>query len=421
MAGGVDMGRSEDSQSRAPNGVARTHVEDGVVATVARSQEFFGHRSWAVRNDTVELAVTESGAHMAPVTFYRKDEMPVEPYYIGFSWQGGDVISEEKPEVMRGDFFCLPFGANTTPYNGECHPSHGETARFPWTFVGANSEGSRTSIVLEIEPKARAGRVTRELSIVSGQNVVYDRTSIEGFVGKTTMAHHAILALPRSEGALLVSSSPFVFGMTCPYPFSDSAKGEYQSLAVGAEFDDLRRVPSIFKGAPDSDCSAYPSRRGFTDLLEVWNDPNAEALAWVAAVNTEEGYLWFALKDPAVLPSRVVWVENHGRHQHPWNGRTCCLGLEDGCTFFDKGIAESCSPNEITARGLPTCHELSGKKPFVVTYIQGVVKIPEGFDRVKSADFGVEGVTFVSENGKRAFARVHHAFLYTASLKECQE
>ena len=55
----------------------------------------------------------------------------------------------------------------------------------------------------------------------------------------------------------------------------------------------------------------------------------------------DEGFLWFSLKDPAVLPMTMLWMENHGRHFPPWNGRNCCLGLEDLCGYFAGGYAPS--------------------------------------------------------------------------------
>jgi len=46
-----------------------------------------GQPSWVIQSDQVELAITEIGGHMAPVTFYRKDPSPVQPYHIS-PWQG---------------------------------------------------------------------------------------------------------------------------------------------------------------------------------------------------------------------------------------------------------------------------------------------------------------------------------------------
>lgn len=368
---------------------------------------------WVLGNDQIELAITQLGAQMAPVTFYR-NAGGVKPYYIS-PWQG-ENLKFDVPVLtpLRGDFFCMPFGGNSKAYEGATFPPHGEMVGAPWTLVGSEKKGTVTALTIAFDTKARPGKVTRQLSLVDGQNVIYSQTRIEGFKGKTSLAFHAILAMPQKERALLVSTSPIKFGMTCPYPFSDPASGEYQSLAVGARFSTLSKVPSIYKGAPDVDCSAFPTQRGFANLLQVFSDPTVKGKpAWVAAVNTEENWLWFALKDPTVLPGRVFWMENHGRYGKPWNGRNNCLGLEDGCSFFDKGIAESCAPNVISRQGIPTCLDLKGDKPFNVNYIEGVVKVPAGFGRVASAQFKPGSVTFVSATDKRVTATVNHEFLWS--------
>ena len=46
-----------------------------------------GQPAWVIQSDQIELAVTELGGHMAPVTFYRKDPSTVHPYHIS-PWQG---------------------------------------------------------------------------------------------------------------------------------------------------------------------------------------------------------------------------------------------------------------------------------------------------------------------------------------------
>jgi hypothetical protein len=383
---------------------------------VMQERNVFGEPSWIIANNSVELALTKCGAHMAPVTFYRDTEHSIRPYYIGFAKK---YSTGPQPDVMRGDFFCLPYGSNATPYQGEKHPVHGETARQPWSLIEQTERGKRCTIIVGIEPKVRSGRVTRELSIIEGQHLVYERTTITGFAGRTTMAHHAIVAVPKKERTFLVSTEPFVLGMTCPYQFSDPVNGEYQALQIGARFERIEAIPSIYKDTEPADCSAYPARRGYADLFQTWASPQSN-VGWVAGVNTEENYLWFALKDPKVLPSRNFWMENGGRHHHPWNGETCCLGLEDTCSFFDRGIAESSEANAITTLGLPTCHELNGNDPFVVTYIQGVVKTPVGFDRVQTAEFQTDGVLFITEKGQQVFAAVKHSFLHSASLEELE-
>jgi len=122
------------------------------------------------------------------------------------------------------------------------------------------------------------------------------------------------------------------------------------------------------------------------------------------------------LKDPAVLRTTVFWMENHGRHAHPWNGRNNCLGLEDVTGYFADGLAGATRENLLIREGVETALELSADKPTSVNYIQGVVKIPNGFENVKMLEFASGEVTFISTAGQRITAPVRHEFLKTGAL-----
>jgi len=388
-------------------------------AEIAKVRTVHSQPSFVISTKQVELAVTEIGGHMAPVTFFRDSRQPVRPYYIS-PWQ------DEKPSKMpvpvlvplRGDFFCLPFGGNAQEVWGEKHPPHGETAGSRWILASAKRTGDLTSLTLAIETKIRPGRVTKELSLVDGQNVVYSRHTISGFVGRAPLGHHATLALPEKEGAVQLATSAFRFGMTYPGPFSDPRQREYQSLLPGAKWTDLTKVPTAWKGAPDADLTLLPARYGYADLIQLINEPweTTRGPAWVTATFAEDGYLWFSLKDPGVLRSTVFWIENHGRHGHPWNGRNNCLGLEDVTAYFAEGVAVSTGENALTKEGVATAIELSATKPTVVNYIQGVVRIPDGFGAVRTLEFAPGEVTFVSTTGQRVATPVRHEFLKSGLL-----
>ena len=370
--------------------------------------------SWVLATPQVELALTRLGGHMAPVTFYRDTDHPVQPYHIT-PWQG-EKHDYPVPVLvpLRGDFFCLPFGGNETAVNGEKHPPHGETAGSKWTFVGSKKSGDVLTLTTTLETKIRPGRVTKELSLVDGENVVYSRHLIEGFAGPTPLGHHATLAMPETEGAFRVSTSPFQFGMVAPGLFSDPAKAEYQALQIGGRFTDLHKVPAAWKGAADADLASLPARKGFADLVLLLNTPGERA--WVTATRRDEGWVWFALKDPAVLTGTLFWLENHGRHGMPWLGRNNCVGIEDITGHWADGLAASTAPNVLTREGLRTAIDLSASRPTAVNYIQGVVRVPPGFDEVKTLEFGPGTVTFISTGGLRVTAPVRHEFLKTGKL-----
>ncbi|MBI3865610.1 MAG: hypothetical protein HY290_27370, partial [Planctomycetia bacterium] len=107
---------------------------------------------------------------------------------------------------------------------------------------------------------------------------------------------------------------------------------------------------------------------------------------------------------------------SHGRHGHPWNGRNNCLGLEDVTSHFADGLAASTRENALTREGIKTSVDLKAGEPFIVNYIQGVVRVPAGFAAVKSLEFSPGEVTFISTTGLRVIAPLKHEFLKTGKL-----
>ncbi|GDY20094.1 hypothetical protein LBMAG56_14390 [Verrucomicrobiota bacterium] len=388
-------------------------------AAAAELPFFHAQPCFVVATKQVEVAVTQTGGHMAPVTFFRDSAAPVRPYYVS-PWQDEPPAKMPVPVLvpLRGDFFCLPFGGNSEEVAGEKHPPHGETAGEAWRLVGTKTAADVTTLTLGLETKVRTGRVTKELSLVAGQNVVYSRHVIEGFAGRVPLGHHATLAMPEADGAVRIATSAFRFGMTCPSLFSDPKQREYQALLPGAKWSDLAKVPAAWKGAPDADLTRLPGRYGHADLIQLANESweKTGGPAWTTATFADAGYVWFALKDPAVLRTTVFWMENRGRHGHPWNGRNNCLGLEDVTAFFADGLAASTRENLLTKEGVDTALTLRADQPTAVNYIQGVVKIPAGFENVQSLEFAPGAVTFISTTGQRVTAPVRHEFLKTGRL-----
>lgn len=388
-------------------------------ADSTRTRTIHSQPSFVLSSREVEVAVTRLGGHMAPVTFFRDTSHPVQPYHIS-PWQDEKASAMPAPVLvaLRGDFFCLPFGGNSEAVNGEKHPPHGEIVGEPWALQGTTRAGDVTTLKLGFQTKIRKGQVTKELSLVDGQNVVYSRHRIEGFSGRVPLGHHATLAMPEKEGSVRIATSPIRFGMTCPGLFSDPRQREYQALLPGARWSDLSRVPMAWKGAPDADLTRMPLAQGYADLVQLVNEPweKTGGPAWTAATFTDRGYVWFSLKDPAVLQGTVFWMENHGRHGHPWNGRNNCLGLEDVTAHFADGLAASTRENALSREGASTALELRSDRPTDVNYIQGVVRIPEGFGEVRALEFGPGTVTFVSTSGQRISAPVRHEFLRTGRL-----
>jgi hypothetical protein len=379
--------------------------------TQVKKRIIHGQPSWRVASTQVEAFVTETGGHLGPVTFDRQVRK-LQPYSVA-PWVEERVDPAEPTiiKVLRGDFFCLPFGGNATPYGKEKHPVHGETANARWQFRSLETQAGRSCLHLSLQTKVRPGRVDKRIWLVDGQNTIYSQHVVSGMSGPMNLGHHAMLKFPDAPGSGLLSTSRFVYGQVFPHVFELPENGGYSWLKQGAEFTSLETVPAL--NGETADLTRYPARRGFEDLVMMVSDAELP-FAWTAVAFPKERYVWFALKDPRVLRETIFWLSNGGRHYPLWSSRHVnVMGLEEVTSNFHLGLAESARKNPISRKGFPTCLTLNPRKPLVVPYIMGVATIPAGFDRVASiqAARGNQAILLQSASGKQASAAVDLNFL----------
>jgi len=380
-------------------------------STRGKMRVIHGQPSWRLASTAVEVYVTETGGHLGPVTFERKGRK-LQPYSVA-PWTAEKPVGPMPPiiRVLRGDFFCLPFGNNTTPFRGEKHPVHGQTANARWQFRALETRHRRHWLHLSLRTKVRRGRVDKRIWLVDGENVVYSQHVVSGLSGPMNLGHHAMLKFPEALGSGRVSTSRFVYGQVFPRPFERPERGGYSCLKPGATFDSLEEVPTIT--GESADLTRYPARRGFEDLVMLVNDDHGP-FAWTAVTFPGERYVWFALKDPQILRETILWLSNGGRHYPPWSGRHVnVMGIEEVTSYFHFGLAEAARKNPISDKGFPTCLALSATKPLVVPYIMGVAPIPAGFDRVATIrpSQGNQGILLESDSGGQVEAAVELNFL----------
>jgi hypothetical protein len=352
-----------------------------------------GQESWTRTTGAVSAAITVTGGMVGPVTFTLPDGRSVEPYYVN-PWHADDpdVIAALEPPVLgplRGDFFCLPFGGNNA-VGQEDHLPHGEASCETWRIRQDQGEAWESRIILEREYWACPGKVVRELTFGTDSPWILSSHTLTGFYGAYPLGMHATLRGGDNRGTWTIQTAPFDFGLTDPEFAAPYASGEYSALAPGEFFHDLARVPTRWKTPGWTDCTVFPDRKGFVDIAAIFRkaDPNAapaKRLAWTVAVNNEEGYLWYSIKDAAVLPQTVFWMENGGRHGAPWSGRNSCIGIEETCGFLASGRTASVGGNAVNRRGVPTAVQLSSQDPAVIRTLQGVLPL-------KNTDISVIGL-----------------------------
>lgn len=372
-----------------------------------KAKDVLGQPSWRIANDAVEVYMTQRGGHTGPATFFRAKEKfapySVAPWYNEKAAKSGDRLLG----VLRGDFFCMPFGAG-----------HGEPASGDWklTELGETEPdcecgcgGGCTYMTAEMKLKKPKGKIEKLVALRKGEQAIYVCHDISGVSGAYCYGHHAMLKWEK-QGAGLISVSKFKYGQVCPTMFEDPEAGGYQSLKPGTTFTSLNKVPRLDGGV--ADLTVYPARLGFEDLVMVCADTKVP-FAWSAAVYPDQRMVWFALKDPNKLASTVLWHSNGGRHYAPWSGRHVgVLGIEEVTAYFAFGNDQSIKANPVSKKGIPTYRNFKADDTFSIPYIMAAAKIPAGFDHVKSIDPVKDSVVrLTSKSGKKVDAKVAWEFL----------
>ena len=333
-----------------------------------------GQPSYTVESTKVKAAVTVQGGHLTARFDTGKGE--IDPFFTAPWWSEG--VDEEQPgvlQVLRGDFFCFPFGGGEDRKRGITYPPHGQTACEPWDLQTLEQDEAGASLELAMDLDA-GGRVTKCISLKYHEPVIYIEHSIEGFTGSMPLGYHPTLKLPDRPGAGIIDMSPPIAGFTAPETFENPEAGGYSRLALGAEITDRTKVPTI--DGDTVDISRYPTPSGFEDLALFVSDPERD-FSFTAASLPDEGYLYFHIKNPRVLAQTLFWMSNGGRHYAPWNGRVrSVLGMEEITSFFHYGIEKSAGDNFISERGYPTSVQLDGGKSSY-RIIMGLVPIGKKF------------------------------------------
>lgn len=327
-----------------------------------------GEPSVTIGNDVVTASITLRGAQIAPVRFHR-GEHAASPYSLA-PWLPGEVDGVgDLLDVLRGDFWCLPFGAQPDG------PAHGDPACAVWTVQRQSAD----AVTLAIHASDSGARIAKTVSVREGQSALFQEILIGGLQGAYPYGTHPILdfsSLP--PGSVRLSTSPMRWMSVFDGVFSDPAMGEHQVLQPSAAFTDLAAVPRM--DGTTADISRYPLGEHHEDLVMLCNEPDAGPLGWTAA--SAPGMTWFALKDVRDFPSTLFWMSNGGRSQAPWSSRHVGrIGIEDVCSWFHAGLVPS-REDRLADRGIPTTAVFHADEARTLRVVQAVAFTPAGFGRV---------------------------------------
>lgn len=354
-----------------------------------------GQPSYLLENGRVKVHVTVQGGHLT-ATFNDS----ITPFFTAPWWQEADIgDADQIIKILRGDFFCLPFGANLEPYEGQQHPIHGQTCNDCWDFVGLEEIDGEKALRLRMDLDADRGSVEKIIRVSDAQPLIYSEHIVTGWEGKSSAGHHAILQFPEEPGSGIIDMTEPVTGFTTPDLIEDSAMGGYCLLKPGQEITDRTKVPC--GDGSTADLTRYPTKKGYEDVVIFMSD-TSKPFVFTAASFPTEGYLYFQLKDPRVLPQTLFWLSNGGRHYAPWSGRLSgVLGMEEIAGFFHYGIKESVEPNFMQEKGFKPFVEFSKDHPTSIRVIMGLVPIAGYFTGVEDIiPSGDSEITILGKGGE---------------------
>jgi hypothetical protein len=360
-------------------------------------QVVHGEPSLRLKARKVKCAVTLRGGHLAPAEFRCGDRW-VSPFSLA-PWKPSECERGTEPilQVLRGDFFCFPFGGQK---DGSIH---GEPANNRWKPVRSTSH--ELVMTMPLRQHAR-GKITKIVRLSDSDAAIYQSHVIEGVRGAYNFGYHAILQFPTKPAAAQIRTSAFVFGGVLPPPYGNPEAGEYSALQAGAVFDDLGRVP--LAGGGTTSLKEYPARNGYEDIAMVSHATGD--FAWTSV--TMDGYVWMSLKDPRTLASTLFWITNGGRHFPPWNGRhRFRMGIEEVTSAFCFGLEDSRRRRGMP-EGVPSTLTFHPKKPTAINQIHVVHPVPKNFGGVKKVQRAAGSVLVTGESGRTVTIPVYWRFLH---------
>jgi hypothetical protein len=323
-----------------------------------------------IATNGIRLAFNPEGGIIDELTIDTADG-PLRPLHKAPWVRAGEQLSPEVAPVetrLAGDFFCAPFGASGTDV-----PIHGWSANGHWNADGRSetADGALTARY-RLEQSVSGAQLIKEITIVAGQPIVYQRHVFTGGAGHIPIAHHAMIHVP---GGAQLSFSPKAFGRTPNgAPETDPARGN-SIFAYPQTFTSLRAVK--LKDGRTVDASRYPFDDGHEDI-SVLAEATGAKLGWSAAVAITDGFVFFAVKDAARLPETILWMSNGGRSYSPWNSRhRAVIGIEEAATgMHATGDLADAPSSDGLATGLDLGVETA------IRYAFGAIAVPSGWSEI---------------------------------------
>ncbi|MCL2834297.1 MAG: hypothetical protein FWD78_14085 [Treponema sp.] len=281
---------------------------------------------------------------------------------------------------ITGNFPCIPNFGPGLVINGIEIPAHGWTANSLWKFNSGGADDETGAAwaysVLDSPDRAMPLSFKKIDAILPEQNIHYVsiKVSNNGETGQEICAgwHNTLGAPFLAEGCRITAAATAWTTAPAGSEFEPTAR-----LAVGAEFDSLKKAPLIAGGTED--ISQVPGPTGFTDLA-CGRIGEEIQLGWSSVVNPSLKTVYISFfpgpaaqtDDDIILRFTNLWMQYGGRSFTPWAAYdggadlTYCLGCENALSAWAQGLEFSRGIKKLM--GAPTTVIIPAGKSKTVRY-----------------------------------------------------
>jgi hypothetical protein len=346
------------------------------VLLVAQTADFDGRPAVILRNDKIELTILTRGATLANLIL-RDDAEKLSPY-----WNTDRALKPNRPLPSPlagsiGHFLCLDgFGAPSDEEGAAGIPFHGEASKqqFNGSELGTpNFYGLHNTVLKARLPLAQED-ITRTITLVNGENVVYVNTEVENLLAidhPISWAEHATTGPPFLSPGQTIIDIPATKCRVRPQKAGSTGK-----LAYGKDF--VWPMGPLTKGGTVN-LTTLPANETSLDLASCIVDP-ARTYGYVTVLRPDMHMIFGYVFRREEFPWLMSWMNYSGDAR-------AARGFEFSTQPFDVSHRETVDAHEMF--GTPTYKWLPAKAKLHTSFLLFYSRAPDGFESV--ADVKLEG------------------------------
>ena len=243
----------------------------------------------------------------------------------------GKFLAGFTGHILCLDYFGVPSEAEIA--QGLC--LHGEASVSSWRTTRRSASSGRSIIAQEVKLPCAGLRFQRELSLHSGERVLFFSETVRNLRPADHFFHwtqHVTFGLPflaSGDSAVFISGTRAI---TWPQGY------EGKSLVASSREFTWPNAPAEKGGTADL---SRPFVRPGTGFVVGVLLRDSSSLGYFAVLNAKLGLLQGYVFPRAIFPWVVIWEENLARCGPPWHRRTQARGIEFGTTPLPTGKWET--------------------------------------------------------------------------------